>query len=205
MRIVVLLLALGLAADLAAGEARDRLDAFFSDVVTLDARFAQQVIDDTGQIVQESSGTVQLLRPGRVRWDYETPFKQLIVADGQYLWVYDSELAQATVRELGTALGAAPIMLLSQRRSIDEDFVVLEEVAAEGLEWVELKPKVRDTDFLQVRIGMDPEGIRAMELTDQFEQRTVIRFEDVSINGDIPASRFRFDVPPGVDVIGPGT
>lgn len=203
MRILIVFLLLGGSTALWAGEARDRLDSFFSDVVTLDARFVQEVIDDTGQVIQTSSGTVQLLRPGRFRWDYATPFRQLIVADGQYLWVYDSELEQATVREMGTALGAAPIMLLSQPRSVDEDFVVLEEVASGGLEWVELQPKVRDTDFIQIRIGLDAQGIREMELTDQFDQRTVIRFEELALNIDIPASRFRFDVPPGVDVIGP--
>lgn len=205
MRTLIVLLLLFVSPGPQAGEARDRLDAFFSDVVTLDARFAQTVIDDLGEVIQESSGTVQLLRPGRFRWDYETPFKQLIVADGQYLWVYDSELAQATVRELGNALGAAPIMLLSQRRSVEADFVVLEEVAREGLEWVELQPKVRDTDFVRIRIGLDAEGIRQMDLTDQFGQRTIIRFEDLSLNVDIPASRFRFEVPPGVDVIGPSS
>ena len=186
-----------------AKEARKRLDSFFTNVVTLDGRFSQVVVDERGEVIQESSGKVKLLRPGRFRWDYEKPFKQLIVSDGQYLWIYDSELAQATVKELGEALGTAPIMLLSEPRSLEEDFIMYDGGPAEGLEWVELQPKVADTDFKRIRFGLDQRGVQRMVLFDQFGQQTIIRFQGVKFNTEIPASAFRFDVPPGVDVIGP--
>lgn len=201
MRTLLVLLLLLASAPAPAGEARDRLDHFFATVVTLKARFEQSVIDEQGQLIQDSAGEVMLLRPGRFRWDYERPFKQLIVADGQFLWVYDSELAQATVKPLGNALGAAPIMLLSEPRPLTEDFIVLEEGSEGAVQWVELKPKLQDTDFVRIRIGLDEAGIREMRLWDQFGQQTAIRFRDLELNIEIPPSRFRFDVPPGVDVI----
>lgn len=201
MRTFLVLLLLLLSAPAPAGEARDRLDRFFATVVTLKARFEQTVTDEQGQVVQESAGEVMLLRPGRFRWDYERPFKQLIVADGQFLWVYDSELAQATVKPLGNALGAAPIMLLSEPRPLTEDFIVLQESSDGVLQWVELKPKLQDTDFVRILIGLDGAGIREMRLWDQFNQQTKIRFHDLELNIEIPPSRFRFDLPPGVDVI----
>lgn len=202
MRLLLLSLLLFLATPASAGEARDRLNRFFADVETLEARFAQTVRDDRGQVIQESAGSVSLLRPGRFRWDYERPFKQLIVADGQFLWTYDAELAQATVKPLGEALGASPIMLLAEPRPLTEDFVVVGESEESGLQWVDLSPKVRDTDFDRIRIGLDEQGIREMKLSDHFGQETVIVFDRLKLNGDIPAARFRFTVPAGVDVIG---
>lgn len=205
-RILILLVSVLLSPVISAGEAQERLNRFFSDVATLSGHFEQTVRDETGVLIQEASGEVQLLRPGRFRWDYEEPFKQQIVSDGQYLWVYDSELSQASVRPLGEALGAAPIMLLSEPRPLNEDFVVVEESSEGPVQWLELAPKVRDTDFVRIRIGLDETGIHEMRLFDQFGQQTAIRFEDLQLNGSIPASRFRFKVPAGVDVIGsPGS
>lgn len=202
MRLVVLCCLLLVGSPLMAGEARDRLDRFFAEVETLKADFSQTVSDENGQVIQESAGTVLLLRPGRFRWNYEKPFKQLIVADGQFLWTYDAELAQATVKPLAEALGASPIMLLAEPRPLTEDFVVVGEREERGLQWVDLTPKVHDTDFDRIRIGLDARGIREMHLSDHFGQQTVIVFDDLELNGQIPASRFRFTVPAGVDVIG---
>lgn len=184
-----------------ASEARDRLDHFFNKIVSLDGLFTQEVLDEQGHQVQMASGSIKLLRPGRFVWDYEKPFKQLIIADGQFLWIYDSELEQATVKSIDKALGTAPIMLLSEIRSVDEDFIVIEEPPADGLEWVELQPKVKDTDFLRIRFGLNKEGIARMVLFDQFGQRTIIRFEKMKFNTTLAPSAFRFKVPPGVDVI----
>src|SRR5690606_6717645 len=87
------LLALMLFAPAAADDARTQLDRFFSQVNGFEARFEQLVINEEDEILQQSEGSVQLQRPGRFRWDYETPYRQLIIADGQFLWTYDEDLA----------------------------------------------------------------------------------------------------------------
>lgn len=184
-----------------AGRGQERLDFFFQNVVTLKSEFSQVVTDEGGLVVQEASGTMKLLRPGRFRWDYEKPFKQTIVSDGQFLWIYDEELAQATVKEIGTALGATPIMLLSEIRPVEEDFTIIEETSEGDLDWVELVPKTTDTDFRRIRFGMDSEGMKKMVLFDQFGQKTVISFHQMRVNEEVAASAFRFEVPPGVDLI----
>ncbi|MDD3519578.1 MAG: outer membrane lipoprotein chaperone LolA, partial [Chromatiales bacterium] len=179
--VLLLLLAGPVAAD-----GPERLERFFRDVNAFDASFTQQVHDEKGEVLQTSSGRVLLQRPGRFRWDYEKPFSQSIVADGQYLWIYDADLAQVTVQEMGTALGRAPIALLSERRSLHEDFVVTAAAPREGLEWVDLRPRDRDTDFLRIEFGLDERAVRWMTLHDQFGQKTVIRFTDMKINPDLP-------------------
>jgi outer membrane lipoprotein carrier protein len=195
------LLALMLCAPALAGDARQSLDRFFAEVTRFDARFEQVVINEQDDVLQVSDGRVQLQRPGRFRWDYETPFRQLIIADGQFLWTYDEELAQATAQPMEQVLAGAPIMLLSEPRPLEEDFEVTLVGHQAGLEWVELTPHDRDADFTRILIGMDNDRVGMMVLYDQFGQQTRIRFTDMRLNPSIPAATFRFEAPPGVDVI----
>lgn len=185
-----------------ANEAGKRLDHFFLSVQSLTAEFRQEVRDEQGRPIREAAGTFTLLRPGRFRWDYTSPNEQSIISDGQYLWIYDVELAQVTVKKLSEALGASPIMLLAEPRSMNEDFILIESRSSGELAWVELAPKMKDTDFTRVEVGLDEQTIREMQLKDQFGQKTRIRFDKVQINKPVSQSQFYFEIPPGVDVIG---
>ncbi len=180
----------------------ERLEAFTAQLDSLRAQFVQSLFDAQGKSVQESRGTVLLQRPGRFRWEYRVPYEQLIVADGEKLWVYDTELQQVTVKQLDNALGNAPIMLLSERRSLQEDFIVRDLAARDGLQWVELEPRVKDTDFTRIALGMDEQGMKVMELRDSFGQATEIRFLDLELNVRTTPDSFVFVPPPGIDVIG---
>ncbi len=179
-----------------------RLDRFFDEVNTLAGRFTQEVIDEQGKSIQRGAGRVWLARPGRFRWEYEKPYPQLILADGQRLWLYDQELEQVTVKPQREALGAAPIALLDRRGDLDEQFVIHGAERRDGLEWVTLEPRVKDTEFLRVRLGLEGAVVRRMELLDQFGQTTRIAFSHLRVNAPIDPQRFRFEPPPGVDVLG---
>ena len=180
----------------------DRLERFSANLDSLRARFEQSLLDAEGNAVQTSSGEVVLKRPGRFRWDYRLPYEQLIVADNKRLWIYDSDLQQVTVKELDNALGNAPIMLLSERRPLEEDFVIRSLGARDGLAWVELEPRVKDTDFARIVLGLGEQGMEVMQLQDNFGQATEIRFHDLQINVSVADALFEFVPPPGVDIIG---
>lgn len=179
-----------------------RLETFTAQLDSLRAQFVQSLFDAQGKAVQESHGTVLLQRPGRFRWEYRLPYEQLIVADGEKLWVYDTELQQVTVKTLDNALGNAPIMLLSERRPLQEDFVIHNLQPRDGLQWVELEPRVKDTDFTRITLGMDELGMKVMELRDSFGQATEVRFVNREINVTPAAGSFEFVPPAGVDIIG---
>ena len=187
---------------LAAQDSLSTLERFFAEFQSLEARFSQEIFDDQGESLQRSTGDVQLSRPGRFRWQYGKPFEQLILADGKKLWIYDKELEQVSVKPLSEALGNAPIMLLVEGRPLEEEFVIEDIGVSQGLNWVELQPKVRDTEFNTVQLGFDQASVREMILHDQFGQRTVIKFDDVETNPSFSDETFRFDIPPGADVIG---
>lgn len=185
-----------------AAQEDQRLDHFFGEVTTLEADFVQRVLDEEGELVQESTGKVQLHRPGRFRWEYDMPYKQIILTDGESLWIYDPALEQATVRDIDEALGAAPITLLSEGGPLEEEFTVRALEPHDGLDWVELTPKVQDTEFTRIELGLGEDGVQQMRLYDRFGQTTVIELENLRTDVEIPASRFEFDPPPGTDVIG---
>jgi outer membrane lipoprotein carrier protein len=185
-----------------ADTATQRLRAFFTDVHTLSADFDQVVLDPNHKQVQSAQGTLYLQRPGRFRWDYTTPYKQLLVGDGKKVWFYDTELEQVTVKNQDAALGGSPAMLLSGDRPLEESFKVTERGTQDGLDWVELSPKTKDTEFSRVRLGFRDSTLEAMELTDGFGQTTHLHFTHERRNPALKNDLFKFVPPEGVDVVG---
>lgn len=189
------------AAGWAQGSAIDRLHSFLSDTRTLRASFAQVVTDKAGRKVQESSGTLALARPGKFRWNYDLPYKQLIVGDGSKVWVFDADLNQVIVRKLDAALGSTPAALLAGGNEIETAFTLIAQPAAEDLEWLEATPKSSESTFASVRMGFDSAGLSRMEFKDNFGQTTRLVFSRMERNAAVPGSEFRFVPPPGADVI----
>lgn len=184
-----------------AGQALERLNAFYRQVHSLRAHFEQTLLDSAGEPVQESSGTVEIERPDRFRWDYNKPYPQLIVGDGQRVWIYDSELQQVTVKRVDLAVGSAPSLVLSGKRPLEEDFYIKELGEKDGMLWLQLKPKKPESDFKSVRVGFGKD-LERMDLEDNFGQTTRIHFTHLQRNPKLDAALFRFKVPAGVDVVG---
>lgn len=177
------------------------LKGFLDQTTSARARFAQMVLDKDLKKLQQATGTMQFLRPGKFRWEYDKPYEQTIVGDGTRLWVYDKDLNQVTVRKLDRALGASPAALLAGSNEIEKDYRLTSLGSQEGLDWLEALPRNRDTVFERIRLGFGKSGLEAMELRDQFGQVTVITFADVERNPKLPASAFTFTPPKGADVI----
>ena len=180
----------------------EKLNESLRTLTSLQSKFFQQVLDSDGEVIQEATGIFELKKPGRFRWHYDPPFSQHIIADGKNLWLYDVDLAQATVQPIEQALGSAPIILLTDLKPLSDDFDIREMPESAGLNWVALVPKVQDTEFYRVEIGLKGNVIREMRLNDHFDQKTIIRFTDINTSANLPDSRFKFSIPEGVDVIG---
>ncbi len=178
------------------------LKTFIRDTRTVRSAFSQIVLDRNMQMVQKGGGTMQFERPGKFRWVYEKPYKQLIVGDGIKVWFYDQDLNQVTVRNLDAAVGSSPAALLAGSGDIENSFDLREIGAEGGTEWLEAKPKARESTFEWVRLGFSREGIlKAMELHDNFGQTTVLTFSRLERNPRIAPELFRFSPPEGTDVI----
>ena len=180
----------------------DRFKSFVRTTQSARGNFEQKVHDRAGTLVQESKGSFVFLRPGRFRWVYSKPVDQLIVGDGERVWIYDRDLNQVTVRKMSKALGSTPAALLAGSSDIEAAFELSDAGERDGLEWLEAKPREREAGFERIRMGFDVSGVRAMELTDHFGQITVLRFSDLVRNPKVDAAEFRFEPPKGADVLG---
>jgi outer membrane lipoprotein carrier protein len=184
----------------AAGGLDDFL-AFNAATKTATARFEQQVFDRAGKVVDRASGTFAFARPGKFRWTYEKPHKQVLVSDGSKLWIHDPDLNQVTIKRIDAAISSTPAALLAGRDDITALFTLRDAGAADGLNWVEATPKAADTGFERVRLGLQGKTLAAMELQDQLGGRTMLRFIELKANAAVPADTFRFTPPQGADVI----
>jgi outer membrane lipoprotein carrier protein len=180
----------------------DRLNQFMTGTQSATAEFEQRIQGRDGKVVQESRGTLALARPGKFRWTYVKPYPQVIVGDGARVWIYDEDLRQVTVRKLDQALGATPAALLAGSNEALKAFVLKDDGAKDGLEWVEATPRDRESSFERIRMGFGFSGIERMQLTDTFGQTTDLRFTAFQRNARIDPAQFRFVPPPGADVIG---
>jgi outer membrane lipoprotein carrier protein len=180
----------------------DQLHQFLTNTRTLKAEFTQMVIGKSGRKPQNSSGLVAISRPGKLRWDIQKPYPQLVVGDGEKIWIYDTELKQVTVRKSGQAISGSPAAILSGNNDLEKNFTLSEAGEAEGMAWVEATPKASDSGFEKVRLGFAGSDLKAMELQDSFGQTTHIRFSKLERNPALPASTFKFVPPAGVDVVG---
>ncbi len=196
-------LLLCLAAFEAHAGAVDQLKAFISGTRSAQAEFTQTVLDSKGHKMQTASGIMQFVRPGKFRWEYRTPYEQLIVGDGEKFWLYDADLEQVTVRKLDAALGSSPAALLSGNNEIERDFLLEEAGEQYGLTWLTAKPRGKESTFSAIRMGFNAQSeLAAMELNDAFGNTTILRFAHMKRNPQLAPSLFKFVPPKGADVLG---
>ncbi len=198
-KILWLLLLLSLPAS---ATALDQLRAFVSATHSATADFTQTVLDKQLTTQQQASGTLAFSRPGKFRWQYQTPYPQLIVGDGHKLWLYDPQLKQVTVRKLGQALSSTPAALLAGNGAIEQYFHLKNLGKTGAISWLEATPKRKTRSFSSVRLGFHSDMLVVMELHDRFGQTTIIRFSNFRRNPPIGPAMFHFTPPPGVDVLG---
>lgn len=199
----LLLLAAGL---LGAGPARatalEALQAFVDQAKSGRASFVQTISAPDGAKTQRSSGRFEFLRPNRFRFSYDKPFEQLIVADGEQVWLHDLDLEQVTVRPIAQALGATPAALLAGGK-VDQDFKLEALPDADGLQWLRATPRQAEGGIQALKIGFRGATLAEVEIQDAFGQRSRLVFSGVELNVKLGPERFRFSPPKGADVIRP--
>ncbi|WP_160287543.1 outer membrane lipoprotein chaperone LolA [Pseudomonas knackmussii] len=181
--------------------ATQRLSGLLSKAQTLTARFSQLTLDGSGTRLQETAGNLALKRPGLFRWHTDAPQEQLLISNGEKVWLYDPDLQQVTIQKLDQRLTQTPALLLSGDISkIHESFDITGKDGGNVVDFI-LKPKDKDTLFDSLRISFRNGVVNDMQLIDSVGQRTNILFFDVKMNEPVDAKQFVFEAPKGVDVI----
>jgi outer membrane lipoprotein carrier protein len=196
-----LLISVFIAASVAAhADAVQTLKDFSREVKSGKAEFTQTVSSPDGARKKTSSGSFEFQRPNQFRFAYAKPFEQLIVGDGQKVWIYDPDLKQASSRRMNQALGATPAALLAGA-NLEKDFELKTQPSAQGLDWVQATPRHADSGLQSLKVGFKGKELAAIEVVDGFGQRSLLQFSGVASNVAVAPERFRFVLPAGADLI----
>lgn len=181
--------------------AAERLNELLSTASTITGGFSQMTLSSNGASLQETTGTMELKRPGMFRWHTDPPLEQLLVSDGEKIWLYDPDLEQVTIQQLDQRLAHTPALLLSGDVSQLEENFNISWSEGGSVEDFTLTPKDEDSMFDSLRVSFSNGVINDMQLSDPVGQRTNILFRNVELNQPLQDNHFTFEVPDGIDVI----
>ena len=197
------------AAALASANPREDIARYTQGLKGLDGHFVQRVFSSHGVLKEESSGRVALSAPRQFRWEYQRPDPQLIVADGDHVWIYDPDLEQVTVKNQNAEEQQSALTVLIDPGELDRRYILGDAGSDGGLKWISLKPKKssEDSQFKQAKLGFNASGpngvtLGRMTIEDTLGQRTEIAFTDWQRNPTFAKGLFAFTPPKGVDVVG---
>jgi len=155
------------------------------------------------------AGRLFFQTPGRMRWEYDGPDPQLIVADGTQLWFYRSERRQVVVQPMGAAFTRqTPLLFLFGRGDFSAEFTweerELAPVAGEAVS-VALRPRVEAPDLsrLVLEVAAGECRLTGTVVEDAFGNVTRLVFSGERANTGLDAALFRFDPPRGAEVVRP--
>lgn len=176
------------------------LQAKLNAIRSMTADF-NQVVTAKKRQVSKSSGTMALERPGRFRWQTKSPMEQLVIADGQKMWVYDVDLEQVTVKKQEKGLGGTAALFLSgYDDTVTRDFDVVEK--SEGKTFTfDLKSKSAKANFQRIKLIFIADSLTGLELHDQLGQTTLVKLNQIKSNPKLAAKLFQFKPPKGVDIV----
>ena len=203
----------------AAGNARAiarQLQARYQSAKTLKADFFEAYIQSGGSRIAES-GTVYFSRPGRMRWEYESPEKKLFLVDGTNAWFYvpaDHTASRAKIKE--SSDWRTPIALLAGKADLGQLCREVTLVDSSRGASADEKPFAPEDSVLRCDPRGDPAqtGVNdvLLEVTPQSDLARVLIHESAGVetefrfgnwqrNISIPEAQFHFDAPPGVSTV----
>jgi outer membrane lipoprotein carrier protein len=175
--------------------------AFTKDLISLSGTFSQEVRDKNGRVSRSSSGTFSIARPGKFRFVYEKPYKQLIVSDGVTVWLHDEDLNQVTIRKIGDALGEQPLALLLDPSAAEKVFALKALPSQGSIGYVEAKAKKPDAPVAELNVAMITAQPKEIVWRDALQNTNTLRFATLTKNGAVSAENFSFTPPKGADVL----
>ena len=201
MRIIKLFaLLLFTSATYAESSDEDLLKRFLGNMQTLEANFKQTLVDDQGIELESTSGVVFLNRPDKFRWDYQNPYAQTIVTNGELLWFYDEDLEQVTIKDVSTSIENTPAAIFGNYEDLDAQFIIIALGNIEEYDWVELTRRDIESQYDSIRLGFDKDKLGMMVMFDNLGQVTRIDFTDEVLNKKMNDELFNFVPPQGIDI-----
>jgi outer membrane lipoprotein carrier protein len=151
------------------------------------------------------TGTVEVKKPARMRWEYTQPEKKLFVSDGRKIYSYVPADKQVIVSSVPADDQATTgVLFLAGKGNITRDFDVSYAPGGSETTWaLRLDPKSRQRDYDWLVVVVDRQSLQIRELTAAEKEggTSTFRFTNLRENTGVPDTHFTFKIPRGVDVI----
>lgn len=184
-----------------AGEGPQKLEKFLYQLDTISAKFEQSILDTDSASVGRFQGDLYISRPGKFRWDYFEPYEKQILADGDTVYIIDTDLEQITYVSQERALKGTPAGILIDEGKLEERFEIIDIGSSQGMDWVELLPRDAESQFTRILLAFVNDDLRRMEMADKFGQVTRFQFYDVKRNPELDKQLFVFKRRQGYDFL----
>jgi outer membrane lipoprotein carrier protein len=182
------------------------VERLFAQMSDFNADFVQTDQNPLNR-TQRGSGHLYLMKPRKMRWEYQSPDEELFVSDGKTVYFYvpkDHQVNKEAVKE--TFDERMPLMFLVGRSNLSNEFSRFEELERkpflEGTRVIRMYPK-RKTDLKDVVIEVDPANyqIRRLILDHVDGSQSDFIFSNIRTNTGLKPNYFDFKVPEGVQVV----
>ncbi len=179
-------------------EGRYAVSGFSADFIQT-SKIAAMEITDT------ASGRIFVKRPGLMRWEYDTPDRQLVITDGNTLWIYRPEDNQVMMGKspafFGSGKGAS---FLSDMKLLRQKFsIFLAKKAKEGYHILELLPMERAFDVSVIYLSISTKTFEVVEIVtyNSYGDENKIQLSNIQLKKNLDDSMFSFQTPQGVEIL----
>jgi outer membrane lipoprotein carrier protein len=168
-----------------------------SKFTSIQSNFAQQVINPEGEVIQNSWGQLTIARPGNFHWEVTKPDEELIVSNGQNMWLYSPFIEQVTIMKFSDAIAGTPFALLSGAnaeewanfnvKKIGEQFIVESN-----------KQDVKGNEFIFTFDSTD--NVTEFVVEEEQGQKSIFTLSDTKQGPKLTKGFFEFKIPQGVEI-----
>jgi outer membrane lipoprotein carrier protein len=182
----------------------------YLEMQSFQGTFQQTTIIESEARRASASGMIAYQRPGKMRWEYQEPDPQLLVTDGNTLWLYDHLLENVTIQELAVVTDGTALAFLLGAGELTDEFTqrrMQKSLLDPDKSWkvLELVPNREKSaiEFLQLGVDSESGDLEALLFKDNSGSVRIIEFEALSYNVEFSEGFFSFEIPPGMEVIRP--
>jgi len=175
----------------------------YESVLTLKADFEQKAFVKMLNRTEITRGNVQIKKPGKMKWVYNSPDPQVLISDQKSLWLYVPEEEEATKMPIESVYSSnTPALFLAGQGILTDIFNVVQVLTKEDKFVAVFTPKEVESSLsrLVLRANKNNYQITGATVYDRLGNRTSIKFRSIRINEEIPESVFNFEVPVGVEI-----
>jgi outer membrane lipoprotein carrier protein len=196
------LLSFGQGSSPSAHDLAQRVDRHYNQLHSLKAGFTESY-QGLG-LKRTESGTLTMVKPGRMKWDYSSPAGKLFLLDGKYAWFYtrgDPQVQRIPAKQLDDL--RSPLRFLLGHTELEKELNNLKLTSgANGRFTLTGQPKGQEKRVARLTLTVTADGaITGIEMEESDGALTRFTFTGEQSNAPVPAETFRFTPPAGVPVV----